>query len=268
MKNLYLTIMAAALSGMPTRAQDVLDTIYANGNKNVALFFPSPIHQAVTGAGNFVFTYNREREQCFGLLQAKQGVESNLLVITKAGNVYSYLLQYATELPRLNYFLSDRESVGSVKPLSEHHSKERANPVTAARKGSYYGRAAEYLLKLPRTFMASERQNGIRLVLEKMVYNRSEVFLVLEATNRSQIPFEVDFMNVHVTNGMKGKRSSYQRTEQTILQTYRQPKLLLNGHQYRFVMVLPKFVLGDNEKLMLELKELKGNRKLILETRL
>lgn len=49
----------------------ILDTIYANDTKNVALFFPEPIRQGVTGADNFVFTYNREKEQYFGLLQAK-----------------------------------------------------------------------------------------------------------------------------------------------------------------------------------------------------
>ena len=38
------------------------------------------------------------------------------------------------------------------------------------------------------------------------------------------------------------------------------------GKKKRFVYVLPKFVLGENEKLILELKELNGNRRLILET--
>ena len=75
-------------------AQQPLDTIYANDKKNVALFFPEPIRQGVTGANNFVFTYNREKEQYFGLLQATPGTESNLLTVTKNGQVYSYILQY------------------------------------------------------------------------------------------------------------------------------------------------------------------------------
>ncbi len=49
----------------------VLDTIYANDTKNVALFFPEPIRQGITGSDNFVFTYNREKEQYFGLTSGK-----------------------------------------------------------------------------------------------------------------------------------------------------------------------------------------------------
>ena len=75
-------------------AQQTLDTIYANDKKNVALFFPEPIRQGITGTSNFVFTYNREKEQYFGLLQATPGTESNLLTVTKNGQVYSYILKY------------------------------------------------------------------------------------------------------------------------------------------------------------------------------
>jgi len=41
------------------------------------------------------------------------------------------------------------------------------------------------------------------------------------------------------------------------------PDTIGKGQSQRFVYVLPKFVLGDNEKLEIELKELNGNRKLI-----
>ena len=60
--------------------QRSMDTIYANASKNVALFFPSPIRQAIVGSENFVFSYDMEEPGYFGLLQGVEGVESNLLV--------------------------------------------------------------------------------------------------------------------------------------------------------------------------------------------
>ena len=45
------------------------------------------------------------------------------------------------------------------------------------------------------------------------------------------------------------------------------PNLVETGEKKRFVYVLSKFVLRDNEKLQIELKELKGSRKVILQTR-
>lgn len=44
------------------------------------------------------------------------------------------------------------------------------------------------------------------------------------------------------------------------------PNAIADGKSQRFVYVLPKLVLGDNEKLMLELKERNGSRKVVLET--
>jgi len=108
-------------------AQQPLDTIYANDTKNVALFFPEPIRQGITGSDNFVFTYNREKEQYFGLLQAKPGEESNLLVINRNGSIFSYIVRYKKQLSKLNYFIPLSNSIGNEKP-SMPGSILEANP--------------------------------------------------------------------------------------------------------------------------------------------
>src|SRR5690606_19915714 len=100
------------------QAQKPLDTIYANDKNIVALFFPEPVVQGITGASHFVFSYNREKQQYFGLLQAQRGEESNLLVVTDGGAVYSYILKYADTLSKLNYFISPEERIGEEVPIS------------------------------------------------------------------------------------------------------------------------------------------------------
>jgi hypothetical protein len=45
------------------------------------------------------------------------------------------------------------------------------------------------------------------------------------------------------------------------------PKLVRIMESKRFVMVLPKFTLGDSEKLLLELSELHGGRFLELRSK-
>ena len=88
------------------------------------MFFPNPIRQGITGANHFVFTYNQEKEQYFGLLQAKPGDESNLLIVTSNGKVYSYILKYAEKLPKLNYFIPEASSIGNEKPIAKKVDKE------------------------------------------------------------------------------------------------------------------------------------------------
>jgi Domain of unknown function (DUF4138) len=245
-------------------AQQPLDTIYANDQMNVALFFPKVIRQGITGAENYVFTYNRENGQYFGLLQAKPGKESNLLTVTNDGKVYSYIIKYSEELLNLNYFISENESIGNesseiferisiVEPRNENSDKV-----------THFQKMTDYLLKSNFQRLETKYKNGIKLQLQKMVYDASEVYLVLEVKNKSGIDFEIDYLNVYKANGNNTRKASYQILSQEVIYKHKMPNVIVNGQSKRFVYVLPKFVLGDNEKLLLELKELKRGRKIIL----
>ncbi|WP_422860643.1 DUF4138 domain-containing protein [Flagellimonas sp. S174] len=245
-------------------AQQSLDTIYANNKKNVTLFFPEPIRQGITGASNFVFTYNREKEQYFGLLQATSGTESNLLTVTKNGQVYSYILRYKEQLPKLNYFITTKESIGNEQPLI---LKKKPIALSPDRIG-YFKKFSAHLLKSKYKPIATKRKNDIKLQLQKMVYNASEVYLVLEIKNKSEIDFEVDYLNIYRVNGNNKRKASYQRLLMQSNYTYGMPNTIKAGQSQRFVYVLSKFVLGDSEKLMLELREKKGSRDVRLITSL
>ena len=261
----FITLLLLTFT-ISIQAQKPLDIIYANDQKNVALFFPNPIRQGITGASHFVFTYNREKEQYFGLLQAKPGTESNLLAVTSDGKVYSYILKYSEKLTKLNYFIDEDESIGNESPVMQ--IPKTGNSITTSNKDrtAYFGRASEYLLRSGSETIATKRKEGIRLRLRKMVYDASEVYLVIEVRNKSGINFEIDYLNVYRTNGNNKRKASFQRLEQEAMYKHKMSKSIANGQSQRFVFVLPKFVLGDNEKLMLELKELNGSRNVVLES--
>jgi len=250
-----------------TNAQQKFDTIYANEQKNVALFFPNPIRQGITGANHFVFTYNREKEQYFGLLQAKPETESNLLAVTNDGKVYSYILKYREELPKLNYFIPEANSIGNEKPIIKKISPKKRMINSQMDRLGYFQKVSSYLLKTSYLTIATKRKGGIKLQLQKMLYDDSEVYLVLEIKNSSGIDFEINYLNIYRTNGNEKRKASFQRLKQRVIYKHRMPSAIVNGQSKRFVYVLPKFVLGDNEKLMIELKELKGNRKVSFKTR-
>ena len=108
MKNsILLASVLLASFFVEAQSSSSLDTIFANDKKNVSLFFPNPIRQGIVGSENFVFTYNRAKEQYFGLLQAKPGEASNLLIINTNGSIFSYIVSYKEQLEKLR----DRKSV-------------------------------------------------------------------------------------------------------------------------------------------------------------
>jgi len=263
---IYIILLVIICSNS-IQAQQSLDTIYANDQKNVALFFPKPIRQGITGADHFVFTYNREKEQYFGLLQAKPGASSNLLTVTNDGSLYAYILQYAEKLPQLNYFLKEKEKIGNEKPEKKQIKEEKRLVEIKGYRLAYFQRACTYLLHSKKEVIAKNQKGGVGLYLTKMVYDKSEVYLVIEIRNNSAINFDIDYLHIYQTNGIEERKASYQRLEKNVLYKHKMPKAVLNGLSKYVVYVLPKFVLGDKEKIMLELKELHGSRRVVLETK-
>ena len=241
-------------------AQHSLDTIYANDKKNVALFFPEPIRQGITGTSSFVFTYNREKEQYFGLLQATPGAESNLLMLTKNGLVYSYILKYKEQLPKLNYFITSKESIGRERPVVAKQEPiiQRTNSI------DHFKKLSNHLLKSNYFPIAAKRKRGIKLQLQKMVYDTSEVYLVLEIKNNSEIDFEIAYLNIYSVNGNKKRKASYQKLQIETVYRHKMPSIVKVGQSHGFVYVMPKFVLGHNERLVMELQEHNGCRRIEL----
>tara|TARA_E500000318_G_C3565604_1_gene215496 strand:+ start:1508 stop:2305 length:798 start_codon:yes stop_codon:yes gene_type:complete len=245
-------------------AQEVLDTIHANGHKNVALFFPEPIRQGIVGAPNFVFSYNREKEQHFGLVQAKPGEESNLLVLTKDGRIYSYILKYQKQLDKLTHFVASSESIGNERPIAIGQKQENNELESIAKRREYFERFCNYLLKAKNERLATKRKGGIKLQLQQMAYHGNETYLVMEISNNSEIDFEVDFLKVYSVTGNKTKKASHQRLEMVPMYKHQMPNKIRRGSAKRYVYVLPKFVLGNDGYLEMELHEGKGSRKVLL----
>ncbi|MRI00259.1 DUF4138 domain-containing protein [Kriegella sp. EG-1] len=274
MKHTFLIILLATL-GINLFAQESqqLDTIYANEKMNLALFFPTNIRQGIVGANNYVFSYNRERAQPLGLLKATKGKQSNLLVVTTDGKVYSYIIKYADSLNELNRFVSFSESIG------HEHQRESlvirdtiqldSNMVVHKQyPKAFLEKSSEAMLEQPERKNIFKRKEGVSLAIKNMVYFEDLVFMQLEIKNESGIDFDIDYLKVAMVIGNEKRRASYQSVPLKPQYVYKMPEKTRHAETSRFVYVLPKFTLGDNEKLELRLKELKGNRELILKRRL
>jgi hypothetical protein len=250
-------------------AQDTkpLDTIFANEHKAVALFFPSPIQQGITGSANFVFSFNREKQQRFGLLQAYPGAESNLLVIGTNGQVFSYILRYEKNLPQLNYFISKEESIGNEKTqtnlrFQENETVTVLDSIPKNYEATELEKLCGQLLKTPRPFNQIKQNNGMVLRMTNSLYHGDKVFVVFEIQNRTQIDYEINALDLYKVNGTKKRKSSYQEVFLKPMYQFKKPSKVSSGSTVQFVQVYPKFTLSKNERLMVTLDELKGSRNL------
>ncbi len=243
-----------------------LDTIFANDQKNVALFFPNPIRQGIVGSNDFVFTYNREKEQYFGLLQAKPGKPSNLLVINTDGTIYSYILSYREQLEKLNYFVPQSECIGFEHPkfTKRCDTTNIANQFTD--KTFYYERFCSYLLtRKQKNGSIQKRKNGIVISLAKIVFDKEELYFVVKIENKSSLDYDLNFLDISTQTRKQGKKKSIQQISQLPNFKYNVPTKVDENQIKRMVYVLPKFSLGNDKMVVLELNEKAGERNLRLK---
>lgn len=274
MKTLIITI--SLILGIQTiygRELKKLDTIYANERMNVALFFPTDIRQGIVGSKEFVFTYNRELGQPLGLLKASKGEPSNLLVITTDGKVYSYIIKYADVLTELNRFISVNNSIGDEHSREKEVVLDTVQPAVNRVKPkvhdtSFLEKSCKSLLERPERMNVVKRQKGLSLSIKNRVYYENLVFLQFEVKNSSGIDFDIDRLDAAVVSGNGKRKASFQLVELEPIYVYKMPDKIRNGGSTRFVYVLPKYVLSDNEKLKISLKELNGNREVLLKGKL
>lgn len=262
-KYCHIFILLLALS-IKAIAQSPLDTLYANENQNLALFFPDPIQKAVTGHQGFVFTYNRDRTEQLGLLQAVPGKPSNLLVITANKHVYSFLLVYAKTLPKYNHFVTARERIGTIGQDQEVMPSDPNSTRSLNTRGEPIENYSAQLLASKPKKLATKRKERLLLRLETMAYHADQTYFLLHLHNRSKIDFELGHLTLTAIRSSKKRRAAQQQVPLDIIHIHQRPDLLPYGDQRRFVVVIPKYVTGPGEKIRVRLREKKGLRSIEL----
>lgn len=113
MKHLIIYILISIFS-VNIMAQKKVNYLIATENKNLTLIFPSSIKQATVGNVNFNFVYNTNNKSNLGILKGVPGPESNLLVITSDGNIYSFILNYKKNITELTSFVKSTDAIGNL----------------------------------------------------------------------------------------------------------------------------------------------------------
>lgn len=249
-----------------------LDTIYANEHMNMALFFPSNIKQGIVGNDNFAFTYNREKGQTLGLLKAVPGKDSNLLVITEDGSVYSYRVRYAREISYPNRFIGLEERIGSEdQGVGKDVQQERLAQTLVADSSEVptisdrrFQASCESLLQLPERKHFVKKEQGLSLAVTNLVHMGNEVYVQFEIKNNSGVRFDFGDLELFKVSGKRGRRSSHQELELLPLYRHNVTKYVLHGQKTEQVYVYPKFHLDKEEKLKVNLSEAGTSRLVVL----
>tara|TARA_B100000949_G_scaffold91061_1_gene81422 strand:- start:7613 stop:8413 length:801 start_codon:yes stop_codon:yes gene_type:complete len=243
-----------------------LDTIYANDHQVVSLSFTNPIQKGMTGSPDFAFNFNREQAENLGLLQGEKDQESNLLVRTTTGNLYSFILAYRENLPQLHHFINPDQRLKN--PFQQpSHSPADSNQKIHIGQEEQFTLLCTQLLQSKSSSHRSKHQKGIKVKLMDQEYHGDHVYMVYELKNSSTIPYKIGQFQLSKVLGSPKRKASYQELPITPLFEFQMPDQIGSGTSVRFVVVYPKFTLNAGQHLQVKVLEAQGSRNLTLKLR-
>lgn len=258
----------------------VSDTIYGAENKNISLFFSNPIKKAITGSDTFFFAYDQETPSSIGILKASPGPESNLLVITDNGYIYSFIIRYQQDIKKSNYFISNSMAVGNEKGSfikKEEKEKKDSNVISAVSVNDYEEDTAndsianykkncrKEIEKEPFYNRIYGAKDNIMVKLKSISYINNDLYFTLILTNNSPLDYDINYLNFYINSKNKNRKTTSQTINYKYKFAYNVPQKLFAGKTSEAVFVYNKFSINENKILLIEMAEVNGERTVLLE---
>ena len=187
------------------------------------------------------------------------------MVITTDGSIYSYIIKYRAKLTRVNYFVEPQHRIGQEVQKRAAPAPITLKPTAAIPLSHLKAVSAQLLKRKQRLGHLNKRNYSIKLTTKNIVFDKEHLYFIFEIENKSGLDYDVDFLEVAVQSRAKGKRKSSQRIVKQPLYKHQFPNKIKIGERVRFVYVLSKFSLSNNNRIVVQLHEAKGERDLELK---
>lgn len=273
MKNHFRILWALAIIlgfALQSYAQDSLRTPLALGkiesysmevtyDKTSHLIFPTGIRYVDLGSEYLIAGKAEDAEN---VLRVKASVksflpETNFSVITNDGRFYSFNVCYSTDPTTLSYDLSTMQKAIDRNSINEVLFKELGDnsPLLADLIMKTIYKKNKRIVK-----HIGAKRFGIQFILKGIYIQHGQYYFHTELKNRTNVPFNIDFITFKVVDKKMAKRTVVQENTITPLRTYK-PLGIINGKSTeQNVFLLDQFTITDDKVLLVEIFEKNGSR--------
>jgi conjugative transposon TraN protein len=273
MKNYLKTFWPAALMiGFATAsfAQESAKTSLALGriesyemqvtyDKTSHLIFPNTIRYVDLGSEYLIAGKAEDAEN---VLRVKASVkdfepETNFSVITDDGRFYSFDAYYNASPTALSYSLPAMQ-----KAVDKAASGDVLFEELGSSPPSLAGLILETIYKKDKRFVKhiGAKSFGIQFILKGIYIHNGKYYFHTELANRTNVPFQIDFINFKVVDKKIAKRTVIQERPLITLRSYK-PLGSIGGKQTgQNVFLLDQFTIADDKVLRIEIFEENGGR--------
>lgn len=273
MKNHLKTFWAIALIlgfAVQSFAQDSIRTPLALGkiepykmevtyDKTSHLIFPTAIRYVDLGSEYLIAGKAEDAEN---VLRVKATVrdfepETNFSVITNDGRFYSFNVYYSSYLEAMSY---------DLLTMQKAVDKANGNDVLFEELGnnspSLAGLLLETIYKNDKRIVKhiGAKSFGIQFILKGIYIHNGKYYFHTELRNKTNVPFQIDFINFKVVDKKVAKRTVVQERPMIPLRTYKPLDEIGGKLTEQNVFLLDQFTIADDKVLLIEIFEKNGGR--------
>jgi conjugative transposon TraN protein len=273
MKNHIKTFWAFALIigfAVNTFAQDSIKAPLALGkiepyqmqvtyDKTTHLIFPTAIRYVDLGSEYLIAGKAEDAEN---VLRVKASVkdfetETNFSVITNDGRFYSFNVYYSAYPEALSYDLLTMQKAVDKKNGNDVLFEELGN-----NSPSLAGLLLETIYKNNNRIVKhiGAKSFGIQFILKGIYIHNGKYYFHTELRNRTNVPFQIDFINFKVVDKKVAKRTVVQERPMIPLRTYKPLDEIGGKAIEQNVFLLDQFTIADDKVLLIEIFEKNGGR--------
>ena len=273
MKNHLKTFWAFALIlgfAVQSFAQDSAKTPLALGkiepyrmevtyDKTSHLIFPTAIRYVDLGSEYLIAGKAEDAEN---VLRVKAKVrdfepETNFSVITNDGRFYSFNVYYSSYPEAMSY---------DLLTMQKAVDKANGNDVLFEELGnnspSLAGLLLETIYKNDNRIVKhiGAKSFGIQFILKGIYIHNGKYYFHTELRNKTNVPFQIDFINFKVVDKKVAKRTVVQERPMIPLRTYKPLDEIGGKLTEQNVFLLDQFTIADDKVLLIEIFEKNGGR--------
>ena len=273
MKNHLKTFWAFALIlgfAVTSYAQDTIRTPLALGkiepyrmevtyDKTSHLIFPTAIRYVDLGSEYLIAGKAEDAEN---VLRVKASVrdlepETNFSVITNDGRFYNFNVYYSSYPAAMSY---------DLLTMQKAVDKANGNDVLFEELGnnspSLAGLLLETIYKKDKRIVKhiGAKSFGIQFILKGIYIHNGKYYFHTELRNRSNVPFQIDFVNFKVVDKKVAKRTVVQERPMIPLRTYKPLTEISGQTTEQNVFLLDQFTIADDKVLLIDIFEKNGGR--------
>lgn len=232
-------------------------------DKTTHIIFPSSVRYVDLGSPNLIAG---KADGAENVIRVKATVknfreETNMSVITESGSFYTFNVKYAEEPLLLNIemkdFIHDGSEVNRPNNALDIYLKELGSE---SPKLVYLISKSVHKDNKRHIKHIGSKAFGIQYLLRGLYTHNGLLYFHTQIRNRSNVPYEVDFVTFKIVDKKVMKRTAIQEQVIFPLRAYDYVTTVAGKKDGRTVFVLDKFTIPSDKVLVVEMHEKSGGR--------